>query len=121
MKTKLLVTGIIGVCLIGGCYFLDPCDNEVSKEIPSPDGSLKAVVFSRNCGATTGFSTQISILRGANATSNDAGNVFVADQTPVDIKWLSNTRLSIAYLTGTETFYQMKQLDGVTVTYRDLY
>jgi hypothetical protein len=30
--------------------------------MPSPDGRRDAVMFQRDCGATTGFSTQISIL-----------------------------------------------------------
>ena len=37
------------------------CGNDLVKEVPSPNGKMKAVVFQRDCGATTGFSTQISL------------------------------------------------------------
>ena len=39
------------------------CGNEIIEEIKSPDNKYKLVIFQRDCGATTGFSTQISILK----------------------------------------------------------
>ncbi len=57
----------------------DMCGNDIVSELPSPDGLRKVVVFERDCGATTGFSTQVSVLL-ANATlSNKEGNLFIAD------------------------------------------
>jgi hypothetical protein len=55
------------------------CANDLLTEIPSPDGALKAVVFQRDCGATTSFSTQISILWTNRPLPNETGNLFVAD------------------------------------------
>ena len=55
------------------------CANDVIKEVVSPDGKKKVVVFQRNCGATTDFSTQASVLSVSRSLLNDGGNVFSAD------------------------------------------
>ena len=55
------------------------CVNEVREELVSPDGKRKIVVFSRNCGATTGFSTQASVLERAETLPNEGGSLFVVD------------------------------------------
>ncbi len=62
---------------IFGCESM--CANQILQEIPSPDKKFKAVVFQRDCGATTGFSTQVSIIKADDKLSNAAGNVFSAD------------------------------------------
>ena len=49
------------------------CGNEIFQEASSPDNSYKAVVFQRDCGATTGFSTQVSILGTNDELLNEAG------------------------------------------------
>jgi hypothetical protein len=49
---------------LGGCRS-DPlvtCRNSAVLETPSPGAELKAVVFTRDCGATTGTGTHVSIL-----------------------------------------------------------
>src|SRR5687767_14406824 len=55
------------------------CANDILSEARSPDGRARAIVFRRSCGATTGFSTQVSVVRGTEPLPNDPGNVFVAD------------------------------------------
>lgn len=56
------------------------CANTILTEVMSPDRERRAVVFQRDCGATTGFSTQVSILRaGDSLPDDDGGNAFVAD------------------------------------------
>ena len=38
------------------------CDNENVAVVFAPGHSARAIVFHRDCGATTGISTQVSIL-----------------------------------------------------------
>ncbi|HEX8473905.1 MAG TPA: hypothetical protein VF666_07715 [Pyrinomonadaceae bacterium] len=57
----------------------DGCGNELLGEAQAPGGKWKAVVFQRDCGATTSYSTQISILRIDEWLVNEGGNVFVVD------------------------------------------
>ena len=55
--------GLFAVLLAIGCTAcVDPCGNEILSEMRSPDGRLKFIVFQRDCGATTAFSTQVSII-----------------------------------------------------------
>lgn len=57
----------------------DFCGNSPLLEVPSPSGDWKVVVFERNCGATTGFSTQVSVIKAGTSLPNEGGNLFVAD------------------------------------------
>ena len=85
------------------------CGNEILKEIRSPTGKLKAVVFQRDCGATTGFSTHVSVLPSEQQLPHEGGNVFAADtdhgKAPsgpgggpiVDVSWTNETELLVRY------------------------
>ena len=55
------------------------CGNDVLAEVPSPDRRFRLVAFNRDCGATTGFSTQVSLLKLHEALPNSEGNVFISD------------------------------------------
>jgi hypothetical protein len=49
-----------------GC-FPGLCSNEEIKRAPSADRLIDAVLFQRDCGTTTGFSTQVSVVQHAAA------------------------------------------------------
>jgi len=76
------------LALLVGCGWGDPCGNEVLASVTSPDGGVVAVVFQRDCGATTDFSTQVSAVpSGAKFLeqptvfrATQKGNVFIADR-----------------------------------------
>lgn len=116
MKLMLKITvGVVLVLLAIPAIFIgitfwfggDMCGNYVHKEYPSPDNSHKAVIFQRDCGATTGFSTQISIIGAEQELGNTEGNIYIIDGHPKEVaptlKWLSEETLSIDRpLSGTE-------------------
>src|SRR5262249_9999867 len=93
--------------LLAGCRG-DVCGNEVVSEVSAPGGAARAVLFQRDCGATTGSSTQISVVR-RGAGLSGAGNAFVADgdhgaAVPfawggpwADMRWTSPAHLVIRY------------------------
>jgi hypothetical protein len=60
---------------LAGC---DLCGNDVLARYRAPDTSVEVVVFQRDCGATTGFSTQASIGEINGGTGNRPGNIFRA-------------------------------------------
>jgi hypothetical protein len=73
---------------LGGYTFLvlllpsasSQCGNNVLREVRSPDGQWKVVVFERDCGAASDFSTQASLLGwNERLPENDGGNLFIAD------------------------------------------
>lgn len=116
--------------LLGGCGLSDPCANSVLSQATSPDGRLKAVVFQRNCGATTGFSTHVSLVPLTSVLPNEAGNIFVTDTNhgaapsgpgggpKVFVKWVSSTQLQVACHSRARTFNMQKQFDSISISYK---
>jgi hypothetical protein len=106
----------------------DSCENQVVEKLTSPDRVRTAVLFQRDCGATTGFSTQVSIVRG-DRLPNEPGNVFVADtdhgEAPTaswggphaELRWLDSTTLEVRYDFRAQTFQKVEALDGVSIRY----
>ena len=102
--------------LIVGCS--DPCGNEISQSLRSPSGTFDAVVFSRNCGATTGFNTQVSVVRAGEKLPTDGGNVFIANGTlPISVKWETDTRLRIGGIGGASPLKKEAKVSNVEVSY----
>ncbi len=101
------------------------CENEIIKEEVSPSGDAKAVVFQRDCGATTGFSTQISIF-GSGQSHSESGNAFVGDGGQivegwngpwVEIEWRGQNLLEVRYDASARLFEQANEVDGVEISY----
>lgn len=73
-------------------------NNTVVKELSSPDKKNKAVAFIRDCGATTDFSPQVSLLKDNEQFRDDPGNLFVGYHSKfIDISWADNTTLVVLY------------------------
>jgi hypothetical protein len=118
MRNALKLTAAFA-CLaaLAGCN-LSSCGNEVSQSIPSPSGALKAVVFNRNCGATTGFNIQVSIVPANGEFPNDGGNTLIIDgSAPLKVQWRSDSALHLAGLGAARVFKQEDSVAGVTVDY----
>lgn len=106
------------------------CGNEILAEVPSPSGSHKAVVFQRDCGATTGFSTQVSILPQRKRLPNDSGNLFIADtdrgRAPsgpgggpaVQVQWVNDQHLLLVHHPAARVFRAEQKRGTVHVEYR---
>ena len=95
------------------------CGNRMLARVNAPDGRHAAAVFTRDCGATTGFSTQVSVV-GPGVTPEGAGNVFVIGgegRVPL-VEWRGADRLRITYRRGSAPFWQVAALDGVRIEYR---
>ena len=96
------------------------CGNEIGHEEYSPDRKLKAVVFKRDCGATTGFSTQVSLLGSAEKLRDEGGNVFIADgDLKIRVQWQSNNEVLVKFPLGTKVHLKQNKVAGVSVRYED--
>jgi len=94
------------------------CENEVSKTVTSPSGELVVAVFNRGCGATSGFNTQISIIKADDKLENDGGNLFIADGTlPLEVRWNSEAEVIISGVGNSEIYKKENSLNGVAITY----
>ena len=95
------------------------CGNDPINTAISPDGEHVAITFIRNCGATTPFNTQVSILDMPGYLPNEAGNLFrVEGKHPVSVRWESNEQLTIdrARAYGVP-FLQLSEYQGIRVSY----
>ena len=89
------------------------------------------MLFQRDCGATTGFLTQVSILAPDEATSGK-GNAFVADDDHgpaavgawggswADMRWIAPDHLLIRFAVNSRIFEQDEHVSGVKVSYHPL-
>jgi hypothetical protein len=103
------------------------CGNEILAEVPSPDGRFRLVSFQRDCGATTDFSTQISLLETGEELPNSSGNVFISDGgaapsssgggPEVRMRWDGPRTVSIEHHVAARVFLQEAACDGVRITY----
>ena len=138
MKIKTVVGPVLAVAVV--LYFLltltsggflvswSTCRNTVIERIPSPDGRRAAVIYARNCGTTTDFSTQLSVLpRHRGPWGN--GNVFVADtdhgKAPsgkeggptVKARWLDNRTLEVRYHPRARLIKNATRHDDIDIRY----
>jgi hypothetical protein len=131
----LLGIAIIVILLVGYLFYgfhrfsVGGCENEIVSEIPNPDKTLKVVIFQRSCGATTGFSTQISGLQISRSLPDDDGNIFVADTNhgrarnaawggpEAKVYWETSRKLVIEHQIMARVFKAEKQIDGIVVEY----
>ena len=123
-----LICFAVFVVLTGaGIYTLDRlfsgmCGNAIYLNENAPGGRIKAVVFQRDCGATTGLSTQVSILPSGESLPNESGNTFIVDGYPDDISielsWISPSELVIHHSAHLETYKKETRIKGVNITYK---
>jgi hypothetical protein len=85
-------------------------------------------MFQRDCGATTGFSTQISILKPGELPAG-GGNAFRADDDHgaaaagrwggpwAELSWLAPDHLVIRYATKSRIFKQAENVGDVKISY----
>lgn len=133
ISVLLLLAGLASIFLVSFQFSLaDDCENEILKKLVSPDGKYVAVVFERNCGATTGFTTQVSILPiGKSLTNDESGNVFICDGDhgaapsgpvggpEVEIKWATHHQVKIAYHQRARVFLQKDAIEGISLLYNE--
>ena len=115
MRLSLLATVFLA-SLLAGCGSV--CENVVSQTISSPSEAFKAVVFSRNCGATTGFNTQMSILPANEPLPDEGGNTFITNgSVPIVVNWGSDSSLKISGVGDTPPIKKNPGVSGVAASY----
>jgi hypothetical protein len=127
--TAPLFLGLIAA-LIGPKIFENSCENQIVKSYTSPDNKYEVVLFQRDCGATTGFSTQVSIIETGRELPRKKGNIFIADDgdTPVslgswggpllEIKWMTQDKVIIEYPKGSRVFLNENRYKAINIEYR---
>jgi hypothetical protein len=120
-KAFLITIITIIILFMAGRYLLnflfeDLCGNDIKQRIPSPNGENIAYIFDRSCGATTGFSPQLSILYKGDELENESGNTFRSEKD-FSIEWLDEKNLKVIYDISSETYEMKKKVNGITIEY----
>ena len=105
------------------------CANEQISSVDAPDHRARVVVFERDCGATTDFSTQVVILRRGEELGDRSGDVFVVDSDHgraaagpgggpwVEATWTSPDSIVIRFDDQARIFHQSTIVGGIAVRY----
>jgi len=108
------------------------CGNQIISNTELPEVNMNVIVFQRDCGATTGFSTQISMLEIGEKLPNESGNIFIEDtdhgRVPsgkgggpeVKVKVISGNHIKILHHPNTRIFNKQSQWEGVKIEYGNL-
>jgi hypothetical protein len=124
--TKVTAGIVLATMLIGWAstraldrYGFGPCENEAVHYISSPGGGYRAVIFYRSCGATTGFVTNVSLLKGLGVVNHsETGTLVVASgKIPMELNWTSATHLVVTYPSSAEPRLLKRLYQGVTIDY----
>ena len=119
---------------IAGLFTVAPsctstCGVNLVNRVPSPDGQWEAVIYERSCGATTDFSTHLSVLRTGARVPNKPGNLFIADSDHgsaplvegnvinMSIQWAGSDSLVVRYDRRARVFAQVSHVQNITVAY----
>jgi hypothetical protein len=79
---QFLIVGLTCSLLLACTGSDDPCYNTIARREEAPASDAVAVVYQRNCGATTGISLHVSILGLTDSLPNDPGNAVRAAEPP---------------------------------------
>ena len=97
------------------------CGSYIYQQAASPNGKYRVVVFQQDCGATTGFSTNLSLLRTNQALGQQSGNMIRASGHPdwfdIGVEWQDDTHVTITHNGRWKPSTQKETVRGVHINY----
>ena len=105
------------------------CGVDIVDIVPSPDRQQRVVVYQHDCGATTDFSTQVTLNPLLASRPIGGGNIWSADADhdaaprtrwggpDVRIEWTSSTTLRLLHHPRVRVFRAERSVGGVSITY----
>ena len=113
-----ILTVIVALALTLYCALPDLCENEQLSASTSPNEEYEAVTFRRNCGATTSYSVQVSVIPSGGELPNESGNVVVFREYLVPgIRWSTPRELEVSYPSHADAGRVDKMTNDVSVVY----
>jgi hypothetical protein len=111
-----IVVAFLAAVALSGCGEL--CKNELVQTLRSPDGRFDAVVFTRSCAASTGYTTQLSILPAETVLPDTEGNALVVHGDPrIVVRWETRRRLRVTGLGDVNAKLKLTRIGEVEVRY----
>ncbi|WP_338848316.1 hypothetical protein V8J88_05595 [Massilia sp. W12] len=103
------------------------CQNQILSTLVAPQGKHSAILFARDCGATTGgLARHIALLPAGAQLPAQEGGFFVAvlhrdapaPAEPVRLAWRPNGDLQITVAPGMEMYHGATSVRGVAIHYQ---
>jgi hypothetical protein len=130
VRITLMLVGIGAIALVVTMWvsLRNMCGNSVLTEAASPDGTLKAVVFDRSCGATDSGATEVSVLPRSMPLPNVKGSAFIAynvsgeassgyrNRSEVKVRWIDPRSLQIMHHEDAHVSMAMRAVSDVTIS-----
>jgi len=129
VRFRLVLILSAGAALIANSGCVSPCGNYFVSAQPSPDGRVKAVVFTRDRGAITRDDTGLSVLPADAGAPQGSANALTITDDPdhpiersssaieVRLKWISRDRLSVSFPRAAAVRKRAAKVKGVGIEY----
>jgi hypothetical protein len=117
--TILSIVILLGIgAIVWNRFSLVSCEDRIKTEAKSPNGSWIATSYERDCGATTDYSSIVSI-RSATAQFNSEKQIpiFVEQgQDDIELKWTSPNTLVIGSKLS-KNYKKSEEFEGISIKY----
>ena len=115
-RYRSIVAALLAALALSACGEL--CKNELVQTLRSPDGRFDAIVFTRSCAASTGYNTQLSVVRAGDGLTDAEGNALVVRGDPrIVVRWETRRRLRVTGLGDAATKLKLARVGDVEVVY----
>jgi len=120
-KPILITVIILTAYFVVGYYLLDKllggmCGNQIIHKVNSPNGKKTAYILLRDCGATTGYSYNLTLFNSDENLPNKSGNTFVSDKS-FNVKWINDKKLQVDYQNSSKTYEMDKSVNWTKIEY----
>jgi len=118
LRLKITVILLATILLGSGCSN-DLCSNTELNRVTSPSGEYDAVIFSRNCGATTKEALHLSIMESGEKLDNSAGNVYTTYDR-ITVSWDDDRKITVdGSSEGDDVFQAKTKYKQISIVYRE--
>jgi hypothetical protein len=119
----LLLTAVPALLVGAGLWYLSGlvpgCTTDIAHRLTAPDGQFDLVVFSRDCGTSTGPNTQAALIPAGDDLPEDATS-FASIGVAVDMepRWDGFGNIELTLPEGAQIYRQDGEVAGIAVIYR---
>ncbi|MFZ4382286.1 MAG: hypothetical protein ACOYO0_10025 [Sandarakinorhabdus sp.] len=98
---------------------LHECANDTLASVQSPDGQEAAILFERNCGATTAASIHLAIVP-ISDMPNETGNALIFSKMTTDaqsyrLHWTDGGHVNVNLPKGAEVYLRQQSVGGTVI------
>lgn len=118
LRLKIAMILLATVLLSSSCSN-DLCSNTELSRVKSPSGEYDAVLFSRNCGATTKEGFHLSIIESGDPLNNSEGNVYTTYDR-INMSWDGDSKVIIdGPSEGDDVFKAKAKYKKINIIYQE--